>query len=130
MTSATESILNPVKAKKIKMAVGAACELCGREYPLRDLEIHLIYGEMSHPRIHSSLERDILVLCPSCHHAVHAFGCPREYQERLVSCRQRETADEIRQILAQPSKPYIPPEVDLEQIFYEATQSDFVHRAF
>jgi len=129
VTSASESILSPVKAKKIKMAVGAACELCGREYPLRDLEIHLIQGGMVTPRIvDGDMEQEILVLCPSCHHAIHALGCPKEEQERLVGCRHPEIAEGIRDILSRRSKPYTPPDVDLEQIFYDATQIDMIYR--
>jgi hypothetical protein len=128
MTSASESLLNPVKAKKVKLAVGAACELCGREYPLRSLEIHRIQGETYAPRTKDDLQHEILVLCPSCHHAIHAFSCPKEDQERLVGCRHAEIAEEIGRILAYRAKPYTPPEVDLEQVFFEATQIDMVYR--
>ena len=128
MTSASESILNPVKAKKIKMVVGAACELCGREYPLRDLEIHLIREEIPPPRMRRALERNLLVLCPSCHHAVHAAVCPLEDQERLIGYRSPAIAEGIVQILTLRSRPYSPPDVDLERVFYEATQIDLLYR--
>lgn len=128
MTSASESILNPVKAKKIKMAVGSACELCGRDYPLRDLEIHLIQGGMFAEQAASDLCRNLLVLCPSCHYAIHDHRCPVKDQHHLVRYRSEGIAEAIRQILAHRPKPYRPPDVDMERIFYDATQIDMLYR--
>jgi len=119
------SDLSPLKAKKIKLAVGGACELCGREYPLRNLEVHRIPGKNV---LVENLDSWILVLCPGCHFDIHALGCSRAEQRQLVRDRPVPVREHIKEILSYNPPPYTPPEVDLERVFYEATQMDMTYR--
>ncbi len=127
VTFPSEQILSPLKAKKIKLAVGGACELCGREYPLRNLEVHHITGKKENVRS-GDLPSRILVLCPGCHYDIHAYGCSPAEQRRLIRDRPGPVREQIKEILAYNPPPYTPPEVDLERVFYEAIQMDMTYR--
>jgi transcription elongation factor Elf1 len=69
--------------KRIKMAVGCQCELCGQESPLILLEIHYIPGSSSMKKDVKvkELQRELLVLCPTCHHDIHSYPVTRADQK-------------------------------------------------
>ena len=108
--------------KRIKMAVDFQCEICGQEQPIVLLEIHYIPGSSSMKRSVKvkDLQREILVLCPTCHHDIHAFSVTIADQKKLISYRSKLLKERIRLILKQPSKPYTPPECDLEKSYEES----------
>jgi len=66
-----EFTLSPVKVKKIKLILGCRCELCNREYDIESLEVHAISGDRFRGRKIPNLEREILILCTSCHRDIH-----------------------------------------------------------
>jgi hypothetical protein len=119
----------PVRIKRIILATGCRCELCGKEILAADLEVHTIgpagdrTGEST-----ADLERELLVLCPRCHHDVHEEGVGDEDQRALLAFRRPEVTEEIRKILSTKPKPYVPPEVDLEEAFSSATRLDTQYR--
>ncbi|MDD1653130.1 MAG: HNH endonuclease [Methanomicrobiales archaeon] len=112
----------PVRIKRIILAAGCRCELCGKEVLADDMDVHTIGaagGKTGNAT--ADLEREVLVLCPRCHRDVHEQGTGEEEQRALLAFRRSEVADEIRKILATKPKPYVPPEVDLEGTFTDMT---------
>jgi hypothetical protein len=119
----------PVRIKRIILAAGCRCELCGKEILAADLEVHTIgtagvrSGEAT-----EELEQELLVLCPRCHQDVHEEGVGDGEQRALLAFRRPEVTEEIRKILSTRLKPYVPPEVDLEETFCSATRLDTHYR--
>jgi hypothetical protein len=114
---------NSIRAKKIKLSVGSHCELCGRETALDNLEIHtFITDEEAGIYPLADLESYLLILCAWCHCDLHTFEVTNAEQTALVTQRNKGICREIREILAFVSKPYIPPDTDLEQLFLDAKQ--------
>jgi hypothetical protein len=124
-----EPDLPPVKAKRVKLAAGARCEICDGEYRLSILEIHLIPQEGGRRvRTGLDLQREILILCPACHREIHAFQIPRADQKILVRVRPSGVRREIRRVLGYKPEPYSPPEVDLAVVYEEAHQLSSLFR--
>jgi hypothetical protein len=124
-----EPDLPPVKAKRVKLAAGARCEICDGEFPLSILEIHLILQEGGRrTRGGPDLQREILILCPACHREIHTYRIPRADQKILVRSRQPGVRREMRRILGYKPKPYSPPEVDLAAVYEEAHQLSSLFR--
>ena len=109
-----------IKMRRIKMALGSRCELCGRESSMDLLEVHAIQEDRLGKRRAVNLEREILVLCGSCHRDVHEAGLTPAEQREILRYRKREARRMIRQILDYTPKPYVPPESDIPGIFEEA----------
>ena len=122
MTFLIHPAIPPVRIKRIILATGCRCELCGKEILAADMDVHTIgaagdkTGEAT-----AGLEREILVLCPRCHQDVHEQGTGEEEQRALLSFRKPEVIQEIRKILSTKQKPYVPPEVDLETAYSDVT---------
>lgn len=117
---------HPIRGKKIKLAVGLRCELCGTGKPPDYLEIHTFADEDPTLEIApADLEGSLLVLCSRCHHDLHAFDTTSEQQELLVRERPVAVRDEIRKILVYVPRPYTPPETDMEEAFREACTPRF-----
>lgn len=115
-----------IKAKKIKIAVGHRCELCGRESPIDDLEIHaLIDEQQAEGRLPVDLESFLLVLCFSCHSDLHRYGVTFDEESLLVSQRSAESRKNIRDILSYTPKPYTPPDTDMVEAYNDACSSRF-----
>ena len=112
----------PVRIKRIVLAAGCRCELCGEETAAADLEVHTI-GEGNRVKALSpaDLEPEILVLCPRCHRDVHEQETGEVEQRALLAFRTPEVTEEIRTILSTRPKSYSPPEVDLEETFSDVT---------
>jgi 5-methylcytosine-specific restriction endonuclease McrA len=122
MTFPSRDRIPLVRQKRIAIAAGCRCELCGEEYFAADLEIHTI--GTARGRTGESLaylERDLLVLCPRCHRDVHEQETGEEEQRALLAYRPPEVTEAIRAILSTRPKPYAPPEVDLEETFADVT---------
>ena len=129
MTVLSRALVPLVRQKRIAVAAGCRCELCGAEILAADLEVHT-FGEGDRVKTlpPADLEREILVLCPRCHQDVHE-DCVGELEQRaLLAFRRPEVTEEIRKILATRQKPYVPPEVDLEETFSSATRLDTHYR--
>ncbi len=110
-----------VKARWIKLAVDTTCEVCGREEWTESLEIHSFLEGREDPYCPSELEAFILILCSRCHGEIHYHAISRSEQEELVRMRPNPVREKIQSILAHVSRPYIPPEVDLESAYREAS---------
>jgi hypothetical protein len=122
MTYLIHPAIPPVRIKRIILAAGCRCELCGKEILAAEMDVHTIGSPAGKDReVTAEMERDILVLCPRCHQDVHEHGTGEEEQRVLLSCRKPEVTEEIRKILATRPKRYVPPEVDLETTYPDAT---------
>ena len=121
MTTLRFLLSHPVKAKRIKLAVGTSCEVCGYEGTLEDLEIHSFLDEAEDRYSLAELERFLLILCTWCHWELHAYEISIREQEALVRDRPEPIREEIRTILAYVPKPYTPPEIDMEEAYREAS---------
>ncbi|MDD1672831.1 MAG: hypothetical protein LUP99_00270 [Methanomicrobiales archaeon] len=110
-----------VKAKRIKLAVGAICEVCGYAGALEDLEVHSFLEDAEDRYSPAELEPFLLILCTWCHRALHTCGISVWEQEALVQERPEPIREEIRAILAYIHKPYMPPEIDMEDAYREAS---------
>lgn len=121
MTTFRYLLHHPAKIRRIKRALQFRCEVCGCEETINSLEIHSILEETEDRYSPSNLERILLVLCPSCHEAIHTFSISNGEQVALVRMRPCLIQEEIQTILAYSSNPYIPPHVDLEEAYREAS---------
>ena len=103
--------LSEAKAKRIKIAVGCFCELCGESRALPELEIHHVPMPGRPPtRRRTDLQAMLLVLCPRCYHDLHAFSVPLADQRELIAYRPFQVKQAIRAILGYRPKPYTPPD--------------------
>ncbi|MDD1652511.1 MAG: HNH endonuclease [Methanomicrobiales archaeon] len=119
----------PVRIKRIILAAGCRCELCGKETFAADMDVHTIGTTRAEKGdAMADVEQEILVLCPRCHQDLHELGTGECEQRALLSFRTPEVSDEIRKILATTQKHYVPPEVDLEETFSRATRLDTHYR--
>lgn len=117
---------HPIRAKKVKLATGCCCELCGSSLPLEGLEIHTFsIGMQSVPPQPAVLEEHLLVLCARCHADIHEFSLPVSEQEWLVRMRDGHKKEEICSILGYVPRRYTPPESDIEEAYREACSSRF-----
>jgi len=112
----------PLKVRKIKLVLGGRCELCGMEYSLETLEIHAIQGNQPLPRDRADLEREILVLCGTCHRDLHEACLGVADQKEILRYRPKDLRREIRRILGYTPRPYVPPESNISEIYEEATR--------
>ena len=122
MTTLRFLLRYPVKAKRIKLAIGACCEVCGRAEALEDLEIHSFLEEPEDRYAPADLERFLLVLCTRCHWDLHTLTVSLSELEALVQERPEPVREEIRAILSYLPKPYTPPERDMEDSYREAIE--------
>jgi hypothetical protein len=109
-----------IKVRKIKLVLDRSCELCGGEWPVESLEIHAISGDRLRGRERPDLEREILVLCSSCHRDLHEASLTVAEQKEILRYRPVEKRREIRRILGYTPKPYVPPDCDISGIYEEA----------
>lgn len=117
---------HPIRAKKVKLATGCCCELCGSSLPLEGLEIHTFSpGKQSVPPQPVVLEEHLLVLCARCHADIHESYLPVADQEWLVRMRDAHKKKEICAVIGYVPRRYIPPESDIEEVYQEACSSRF-----
>jgi hypothetical protein len=121
MTTLRFLLRRPVKAKRIKLAARASCEICGRTESLEDLEVHSFLGEAEDQYSHADLERFLLILCKGCHRDLHTCSITVQEQEALIQGRPAPIRKNIRIILSYVPKSYTPPEIDLEEAYREAS---------
>lgn len=110
--------VTPTKAKKIKMAVGCSCELCGDPFALPDLELHYIQGRKTIALNDiAKLAKRILILCSRCHRDIHSFRCSVGEQIELVRQRPKKMNKAVLKILGYRPKLYIAPDTpDIDRI--------------
>jgi len=113
---------SPIKVRKIKLVLGSQCELCNRECPVESLEIHAISVDQLRVQETPNLEREILVLCSSCHRDVHEACLTVAEQKELLRYRPASMRREIRRILNYTPKPYVPPDSNIPEIYEEANR--------
>jgi len=117
---------HPIRAKRVKIAVGCCCEICGSILPLEGLEIHALDPGREAMRAGTTPSgEEILVLCFRCHEDVHEFLLPLEEQAWIVGMRDAEKRKKIREILSYVPRSYTPPESDIEEAYREACSSRF-----
>ena len=122
MTFPSRDRIPLVRQKRIVIAAGCRCELCGEEHFAADLEIHVIREPSGGaPPPPAEMEREILVLCSRCHQDVHEQETGEAEQRALLAYRPPEVIEAVRAILSTRPKPYSPPEVDLEETFADVT---------
>jgi hypothetical protein len=110
-----------VKTKRIKLAVESRCEICGRQAGLEDMGIHSFLEEAEDSYEPADLEQFLLVLCNGCHRDIHSYPITIQEQESLIQTRHKPVRENIRAILAYNPKPYSPPEIDMEDVYREAS---------
>lgn len=113
--------ITALKAKEIKCAVEATCELCHEYTSLPMLELHGIPAvpQPKKPRP-KECERNILVVCPACHQHIHNLPVPEKKLRVLIERRPFPVRKEIRRILGHVPKPYSPPsDADISGVFDE-----------
>lgn len=111
-----------IKIKRIWIALDCRCEICGDEVQFNHLVLHHIPEGEGESEDKLSLEGSMLALCSACHRELHAQCIDREEQLKLVISRLEELRERIRRILCHESKPYSPPDLDMEQLYEEAKQ--------
>ncbi|MEM2123925.1 MAG: hypothetical protein QXL43_01145 [Methanolinea sp.] len=118
---------HPARARRVKVALGCRCEICGDLLPPDALEVHSVppRGERENREDPARLEGSVLFLCPRCHADVHEFDVPPRLQRRIVRARDPSAREEIRRILARVPRPYTPPETDIEEAYREACSPRF-----
>lgn len=117
---------HPIRAKRIKLAAEARCELCGNENGIDDLEIHSLIDEEAALKIPlRDLEPFLLVLCPRCHHDLHRFSAPHGEQQILIQRRREDIRQKICDLLAYVPRSYTPPDTDIEEVYRDACSSRF-----
>jgi hypothetical protein len=112
---------HPVKTKRIKIAAGSSCEICGRAEALENLEVHSFLEDPEDRYFPADLEQFLIILCHQCHGVIHSYPITLHDQELLVRQRPESIREIIRVILAYVPKPYTPPEIDMEDAFREAS---------
>jgi hypothetical protein len=117
--------ITPLKAKQIKCAVEATCELCHEYTPFSLLELH---GIPAVPRTEKPLPKErechIIVVCSACHQHIHELPVPDEKLKALIEKRPFALRKEIRRILGYVPKPYSPQDdIDFSLVFDETLRS-------
>ena len=121
MTTLRFLLHHSLRAKRIKLAVGASCEVCGYAGVLEDLEVHSFLEAAEDRYSVADLEQFLLILCNRCHSEIHTYAISIQEQEALIRERPEPIRENIRAILAYVPKPYTPPEVDMEDAYREAS---------
>lgn len=115
-----------IRAKRIKRAAEARCELCGKEEGLDDLEIHSLIDEEAAEKVPlHEREPFLLVLCSRCHHDLHRFSAPPDEQQILIQTRRENIRQKIRDLLSYVPRSYTPPDSDMEEVYRDACSSRF-----
>lgn len=115
-----------IRAKRIKLAAEARCELCGKEEGIDDLEIHSLIDEEAAEKVSlHDLEPFLLVLCPRCHHDMHRFSAPYDEQQILIQRRREDIRQKIRDLLAYVPRSYTPPDADIKEVYRDACSPRF-----
>ena len=115
------------KERQIKIAVEGTCELCREYTPLPLLELHGIAcrTEPGKPGP-KEREKNILVVCATCHRHIHELPVPEERLRALIDRRPFALRREILQALGYKPKKYSPPEgTDIGRVFEETTRGLF-----
>jgi hypothetical protein len=117
--------ISRLKARQVKIAVEGTCELCREYIPIPMLELHGIPSRTEPPRPRSKeCERNILVVCPTCHRHIHELPVPEEKLRALIGRRPFAQRREILRALGYKPKKYSPPEdIDIARVFEETTRS-------
>ncbi len=117
---------HPIRARKVKEAVGSKCELCGKAEEADSLEVHAFVNEDREGALPAEdLEGWLLVLCSRCHDDLHDLPAGCEAQEMLVGQREDSARRMIRAILGYIPKSYTPPDSDVEGAYKDACASRF-----
>lgn len=120
-----EPDVSPETCRAVAIAVGGACEWCRERYPLSVFEVHAIYPPGACPdRVHDDPQKGILVVCPICHRHIHKTVISREEQKEVVRYRTGPVRAGLRMVLGYTSRPYSPPETDLERCYEDCFQLD------
>ena len=117
---------HPIRARKMKEAVGSKCELCGKISNTDELEVHTFVDPgKEHEMPAEELECFLLVLCQRCHEDLHDLAAENRVQEMLVRQREDLARGKIRAILGYSPRPYTPPDSDVEGAYADACASRF-----
>ncbi len=121
MTSPSMKALDRTKRRKIILALGAACELCGRVAPVAAMEIHLCAcgGGGERGADEPCAGDGLLVLCPVCHYQLHEYGILEDEERALIREREPRVRRLLRRILAAETFALEFPEPDLELLYRE-----------
>jgi hypothetical protein len=114
----------PEKARGIRSATGSRCEHCSTMVPPAVLEIHVIGSPPDTGDAGIDLQKQLLVLCPSCRHLFHSGNVTVELQRELVRYRSRAVRNRMRDILGYRPPAYVPPgDFNPETVFREMLDS-------
>jgi len=117
---------HPLRARKVKEAVGSKCELCGKISNTDEIEVHTFIDTGKEQEMPAEeLECFLLVLCSRCHDDLHDLPAGCEAQEMLVRQREESVRKKIRAILGYSPRPYNPPDSDIEEAYKDACASRF-----
>jgi len=117
---------HPIRARKVKEAVGSKCELCGKISNTDDLEVHTFIDPGKEQEMPAEeLECFLLVICQRCHEDLHNLVAGSRAQEILVRQREESVRKKIRAILGYSPRPYNPPDSDVEGAYKDACASKF-----
>jgi hypothetical protein len=111
---------NPVKALRLAIAAGGRCENCSIAVPPAVLVIHVIGNPPECKDSSRDLQKELLVLCSSCHRSFCSGRVGESLQRELVRHRPRPARNLMREILGYRPPSYIPPgNFDPEAVFRE-----------
>jgi len=125
MTEPWCSEILPPDIERIKRAVEGTCELCHEYTPLPLLELHGIPSgtEIVQPQP-KERERNILVVCSTCHRHIHELPVREEKLRARIEKRPFAVRKEILCALHYVPKRYLPPEdIDLARVYDETIRN-------
>lgn len=115
---------SPEKALRIKSATGSRCEHCSTMVPPTVLEIHVIGSSPDTGDAGIDLQKQLLVLCPSCRRFFCSGTVEVALQRELVRYRPREVRNRMREVFEYRPPAYVPPgDFDPEAVFQEMFDS-------
>ena len=114
-----------LNVQQIKIAVEGTCELCREYTPLPLLELHGIPSDQEPQQPQpKERERNILVVCSTCHRHIHELPVPGQKLRALIDRRPFAVRKEILHALGYVPKHYSPPEdIDIARVFEETTRN-------
>jgi hypothetical protein len=118
------SSITQKQVRQIKLAVESTCELCREYTPPTLLELHGIPAD-SHLKKGGpkDRERNILVVCSTCHRHIHTLPVPEEKLLALIEKRPFAIRREFLRALGYVQKHISPPEdIDIPRVFDETVR--------